>query len=174
MAKINREVVEMLARPVDVKKLVDGLFFDIDDLEMAGLKQPKLFLESGRFRAQMAMQLASYKRKMSRLTGKKSLKIRKSHNGLTETAIKTRLSMNSEIQSLQKQCDNFEVYEDFAKDLREAYKERLMVIAVLARLRGSEMSSELRQVKSEEDMDRLRRRAKKVREKFDDLGDDND
>jgi len=174
MSKVDRHVVEMLERAVDVKRLVDKLFFDIDDLETAALKQPTLYLESGRFRAQVSLSLASYKRKLSRLTGKKSMRVRKHSDNLTETAIKTQLSMDSEIQSLQKKLDDYQVYEGFSKDLMEAYKERIMVIAILSRLRASEMNSELRHAQSEDEVERIRKRASKVRKSFEELGEEYD
>ncbi len=174
MSKVDRELVEMLERPVDVKRLVRKLFFDIDDLEHAGLQQASLYLESGRFRAQTALRSASYKRKLSRMTGKKSIRIRRRGDNLTETAIKTQLSMDDEIQSLQKKCDEFGVYEEFGKQLTEAYKERIMVLAILARLKASEMNSELRNVKNAEESGRLRKRAEQVRKTFEELEDDDE
>lgn len=169
MSKVDRRVVEMLEKPVDVKKLVDRLFFAIDNLEEAAILQPKYYLESGRFKAQTALQLASYKRKYSRLLGKKSLRIRKKESGLKEGEVKAYLSVDPELQALQKKIDQADVYEDFAKQLVEAYKERLMVLAVLARLRASEINSELRQVKSEDDVRRLRKRAEKTQAAFAEL-----
>jgi hypothetical protein len=172
--KINREIVELLEKSVDVKRLVDKLFFSADDLETAALKQPTLYLEAGRFRAQSSLELSRLKRKLAKTLGVKGLKIRHNSKGLTETAIKSRLSTSHTIQDLQKRVDDFGIYEEFAKQLTESYKERLMVIAILSRLKASEISSELRHVKNAEQVDSMRKRAHKVRKSFEELGDDDD
>lgn len=172
--KINREIVELLERPVDVKRLVDKLFFNADDLETAALKQPTLYLEAGRFRAQSSLELSRLKRKLAKTLGIKSLKIRQGRTGLTETAIKSRLSTSHTIQSIQKRVDESEVYEEFAKQLTESYKERLMVLAILSRLKASEISSEIRKVKNAETVDAMRKKAHKVRKHFRELEGDED
>ena len=172
--KVNRDIVELLEREVDVKRLVDKLFFNIDNLEIAALKQPKLYLEAGRLRAQAALEVGTLKRKLGKIYGEESIKIRHKRTGLTETAIKSKISMNHEVQSAQKQLDNAEVYEEFAKQLTEAYKERLMVIAVLSRLRASEVSSELRAVKNNETVQGMRKRAHQARKHFEELGNDDE
>lgn len=172
--KINREIVEMLERPVNVKRLVDRLYFNADDLETAALKQPTLYLEAGRFRAQSSLELARLKRKLAKTIGIKGLKIRHERKGLTETAIKSRLSTSQTIQDLQTRVDNAEVYEEFSKQLTEAYKERLMVLAVLSRLRASEISSEIRKVRNAETVDAMSKRANKVRKHFRELENDDE
>lgn len=167
--KVNREIVELLEKEVDVKRLVDKLFFSPDDLEAAALKQPTLYLEAGRFRAQSSLELKRLQRKLAKESALKGLKIRQDRKGLTETAIKSRLSTSHTIQDLQTRVDHAEVYEEFAKQLCEAYKERLMVVAVLSRLRASEINSELRSVKNAETVEGMRKRAHKARKALNDL-----
>lgn len=170
--KINRDIVELLEKPVDIKRLVDKLFFSADDLESAALKQPTLYLEAGRFRAQSSLEASRLKRKLLKESGIRSLKIRNSVK--TEGAVKSKLSQSHTIQDLQKRVDESEVYEEFSKQLTESYKERLMVIAILARLKASEVNSELRHVKNAEEVSKMRQRAHKVRKSFDELGVDDD
>jgi Fe2+ transport system protein B len=172
--KVNRAIVEMLERPVDVKKLVDRLYFNADDLETAALKQPKLYLESGRFRAQTSLEAKRLARKLAKEIGIRSLKIRQRSNIKTEGAVKSQLSKSHTIQSLQKRVDDSEVYEEFAKQLTEAYKERLMVLALLSRLKASEISSEIRKVKNAETVDAMRKRAHNVRKHFKELSNDDE
>lgn len=172
--KIDQAIIEILEQPVDIRKLVDKLFFNLDALEIAAQKQPKLFLETGKFRAQTSLKRAAYKRRLARIIGKKSLKIRQTRTGLTETAIKNRLALDNKVQHIQKSLDNYEVYEEFAKNLSEAYKERLMVLLVLAKIRASEISSDLRSAMSEEQVDKMRKKANKVRRAFEELEDNDD
>lgn len=173
MSKVDREVVEILERDVKVKRLVDKLFFSVDDLETAALKQPKFYLEAGRFRAQSALRLRELTRKLAYKTSEIAIRFRK-HKGGTETSIKNAVSQDREVQHYQRQVDEAEVYDDFAKQLMESYKERLMVIAILAKLRVSEMNSELRSVQNEDTVNAMRKRAHKTRKAFRDLEGDED
>lgn len=174
MSRINREVVELLERDVNVRRLVDKLFFDADNLELAALKQPKLYLEAGKFRAQSALRLSTLRRKLARKMGELAISYRKRKGG-KETSIKNAVSQDREVQHYQKQVDEAEVYDEFAKQLVEAYKERLMVIAILTKLKVSEMSSQLRLMQSEDTVKAMRKRAHKTRKAFSMLeGDDDD
>lgn len=172
----DNELIELISRPVNLKKLVDRLFFEPDDLEYAALKQPKLYLETGRFRAQQALKLSSLKRRLVKIIGLKSLKIRQKHAGekLTEAAIKNQLSQSRKVQMLERSVDNAEVYVEFASQLSEAYKERMMILNILGKIRASEISSELRSAASEEVVDRMRKKANKVRERMSELGEDDE
>ena len=167
--KVSREVVELLERPVDVKRLVDKLYFNVDDLEDAAIKQPKLYLEAGRFRAQSTLRVATLKRRLARIVGEASIQIRHKRTGTTETAIKHRVGKDHKVQSSQRKLDHAEIVDLFASQLTEAYKERLMVIAILARLKASEISSELKAVKNEAAVKAMRKRAHEARKAFEEL-----
>jgi hypothetical protein len=167
--QIEQELLKILEKPVEVKKLIDNLFFNADDLEDAALHQPGLRLKSGKFRAQTMMRLKNLQRKLGRISAEKSLDIRHRKSGLTETAIKGRLSLDKDVQSAQRKADYADVYDEFAKQLVEAAKERGMVIAILIRLRASETSSEVRSVKNSEESERMHHRAHKVRSAYEEL-----
>src|SRR5476651_2167875 len=112
--KISRELVELLERPVDVKKLVDRLFFNADALEDAAIKQPKYYLEAGRFRSQAALRVSTLKRRLGKISGEASVKLRHKQEYKTEGAIKSQLALNKDVQSVQKKMDEAEVYYEFA------------------------------------------------------------
>ena len=174
MSKINQELVELLEHPVDVKRLVDRLFFSADDLETAALKQPKLFLETGKFRAQSALRVAKLKRRLGRVSAEAAIKVRSKGDKTTESAVKNSLAMNHKVQHAQRLLDQAEVYDDFSKQLSEAYKERIMVIAILARLKAAEVNSHLREAQSEETISRMSKKARAVRNRFDGLDTEDD
>jgi hypothetical protein len=167
--KISRELVELLEREVDVKHLVDKLFFNIDDLEGAAIKQPKYYLEAGRFRSQAILRVSTLKRRLARINGEASLKIKHNRTGMTATELKYEVTSSRKVQEIQKKLDMAEGYYEFASQLTEAYKERLMVIGILSKIRVSEMSSELRHVQNEETVNAMRHRAKKARDHFEEL-----
>lgn len=172
--KIDRELVEILETPVDIKKLVDKLFFAPDALERAALSQPKYQFEVGRLRTQMYLNKSSLRRKLSRLNGKKGLKLRQKHDLKTEGAVKERLTLDPEIREAQRAYDRAEAYDLAIEDLREAYKERNMVIGFITKLRTAEMMATLGRVRGEEATEKLRKRADSVRKKFKELDEDVD
>lgn len=163
MSKHRQEIVEMLEQSVDVRRLVRKLFFRADNLETASLSQPSLYIEAGRFQAQSAGKVSTAKRRLLRISGEESIKIRHKHDVTTEGAVKARLSLNHEIRNAQKEVDQSEVIYEFAKQLTEAYKERLLVLNILAKLKASEISSELRSVRGQAATDVMRKQAKRAR-----------
>jgi hypothetical protein len=157
---MQTELIELLQSPVDVKRLVKKLKFSIEDLESAAEEQPRLRLEAGKFKAQMGLNKASSKRKLGRIIGKKSLKLRKSGEYKTEGAVKNKLALDSKVQRYQKAFDTYEVYSEFADDLMQAYTERSMAVNILTRLRSSEINSNIAAVKGDEEVQRMRKKAR--------------
>ena len=167
--KIDRRLVEVLERPVDVKKLVDRLFFAEDNLEKAATYQPTLQLEVGRLRFQTMIKKSSLKRRLAKITGERGLKIRKHDEIKTEGAVKGKLALDPEVMHMQKKFDMAEAYDVFAEGLRETVKERLMAIGIIAKLRSSEMSAEIRSAQGEEVVEKMRKKARDARKRFEEL-----
>lgn len=170
MPKIPQDVIELLEKPVDVKRLVSKLYFKIDELEDAALEQPTLFLRAGRFQAQSALTNSTLRRRFARTSGEHSIHARHKREGKTETAIKNQVVLNKHVQSAQRKLDHAEAVYEFSKQLTETFKERLMVLSILARLRASETNSELRSVKNEEVVSSMRKKAHKARKQLEELG----
>lgn len=168
----SKELIELLEREVDIKRLVRKLAFDKDDLESAAASQPTLYLEAGRFRAQTLLNKIQLKTKLATVTSERSLKVRHKRDGATETAIKTRVLLDPVVQKYQKRFDHAEALYEFAEQFTEAWKQRLMCVAILQKIRNSEMSSELRSVKTEEEMEKLRKKARQARHRLEELEDD--
>lgn len=163
----DRDLLKALSKPVDVRKLIDKLAFDLDGLEEASMEQPKLRLRAGRLQVQMMLRKAQLKRQLAAVTGKKSIHIRKKHgNSYTATAIKNELGYDSEVHYAQRKLDEAEALEEYAKDLTEAFGERSKTLFNLVKLRVSEMGSELRQVKGQAEVDELRKKAHKMRDRM--------
>ena len=166
---MQTDLIELLQSPVDVKRLVRKLKFSIDDLESAAEEQPRLRLEAGKFKAQMGLNKASSKRKLARIVGKKSLKLRRSGEYKTEGAVKNKLALDSKVQRYQKAFDDYEVYSEFADDLMQAYTERSMAVNILTRLRSSEINSNIAAVKGDEEVEKMRHRARRLSDKHAEL-----
>jgi hypothetical protein len=168
MSSSDHELLKALSKPVDVRRLIDKLSFDLDGLEEASMDQPKLRLKAGRLQVQMMLRKSQLKRHLAALIGKKSIHIRRKHgNSYTATAIKNELGYDRDVRHAQRQLDEAEALEEYAKDLTESFKERSMAILNLRSLRVSEIGSELRSVKGHAEVDELRKKAHKMRERMD-------
>lgn len=167
MSHSDRQLLKALSKPVDVKKLIDKLTFDLDSLEEASMDQPRLRLRAGRLRVQMLLRKSQLKRELASLIGKKSIHIRRKHgNSYTATAIKNELGYDHDVRAAQRHLDEAEALESYAGDLVDCYKERSIVLLNLSRIRSSEVSHELRSVKGKAEVEELRNRAHKMRNRF--------
>lgn len=163
----DRDLLKALTKPVDVKRLIEKLAFDLDGLEEASMDQPTLRLRSGRLQVQMMLRKAQLKRELAAIIGHKSQRIRRKHgNSYTATAIKNELGYDRDVRHAQRKLDEAEALEEYAKDLTEAYGERSKTIFNLVKLRVSEIGSELRQVKGKAEVDALSHKARKLRDRF--------
>jgi hypothetical protein len=167
MSSSDRDLLKALSKPVDVCRLIDKLSFNLDGLEEASMDQPRLRLKAGRLQVQMLLKKAQIKRELAALIGRKSIHIRHKHgNNYTATAIKNELGYDREVKHLQRKLDEAEALEQYAKDLTEAFKERSMCLLSLTRLRTSETGSELRAVKGQSEVSEQRKRAHRMRDRF--------
>lgn len=163
----SHDLLKSLMKPVDVKKLIDRLSFDLEDLETAAMEQPRLRLRAGRLQSQMLLRKLELKRKVAAVVGKKSINIRHKHgNNYTATAIKNELGYDHDVKHAQQKLDEAEALESYASDLTECYKERSMALLNLTKLRSSEISSELRSVKGQAEVKALREKARKMRDRY--------
>jgi len=163
----SRDLLKALMKPVDVRKLIDKLAFDLDDLEVASLEQPRLRLRAGRLQSQMLLRKLELKGKVAAIVGQKSIHIRHKHgNSYTATAIKNELGYDRDVRHAQRKLDEAEALESYAKDLTECFKERSMALSNLIRLRSSEISSELRAAKGQAEVNELREKARRMRDRL--------
>lgn len=163
----EKVLLEVLAKPVDVRRLVDDLPFDLDTLEDASVNQPKLRLRAGRLRIQMLFRKAQLNRRLQAIIGKKSIRIRRRHgNSYTATAIKNELGYDPEVRRAQRKFDAADALEKFAYDITECYKERSMMLVSLGKQRGSEISSEIRSAQGRAEVEALREKARRKRQEL--------
>jgi hypothetical protein len=167
MPHSERDLLKALQKPVDVRKLIDNLSFDLQELEEASMNQPTLRLKAGRLQVQMMLRKAQLKRHLAALIGKKSIHIRHKHgNNYTATAIKNELGYDHDVRKAQRELDEAEALEEYAKDLTESYKERSIAILNLRSLRVSEVGSELRSAKGRAEVEELQKKARKMRDRM--------
>lgn len=174
MRKQSREVIELLEQDVDVRRLVRKLSFNSDDLDTAVAQQPSLYIGAGTFRAQALLRKLRLKQTLDRVTSERSIKVRHKLGDTTEGAVKVQVLLDPVVRKAQRRLDQANALYEFAEQFTEAWKQRLMAIAILQKIRSSEISSELRSVKSEEELGKLRKKAREARHKFEELEGEND
>lgn len=167
-----REILELLERPVDVRRLMKELAFDLDGFEEANRRQPRLFLEAGRYLTAAVLNKARAENRLESLKAEEGLRLRgKKTDGkksLTEKAIEDVVNTNPQISKSKQTYYLAKAAEVWAKQLLEAYNHRLQVLSNITRIRTGEMATELRAVKEKAAVDDMRERAEKVRRSMED------
>jgi hypothetical protein len=168
----HHEILEILRRPVDVRRLMSRLAFDTDNFEQANMEQPRLSLEAGRYRTQAALDRARLELQLETKQAELGVQLRRRGEGAkkapTDKSIQSRVILDPEVQRLRKRLYLAEASEVWAKQLAEAYQyQRLAVLKVIGDIRASEIASELRSVKERAAVDVVHRAAQKVRERYD-------
>src|SRR5580765_4874402 len=146
-----KEILRWLENPVNVKRLVTKLSFDLDGFEMANLEQPSLNLEAGRYLTQAVLEKVRAELKLEVGTAEIAQNIRDRYEGskLTEKALAERLALDKEGITLKRNAYLAKTTEVWAKQLLEAYNQRLQVLSNITKIRTGEMATNLRVVKEE-------------------------
>ena len=168
----SKEVLELLDKPVDVRRLIKELAFDLENFEEANRMQPRLFLEAGRYLTSAVLQKSKTENKLETMIAETGLKLRrekiKGKNSLTDKGIIDMVNGNPEVATLKNRFAITKAMEVWAKQLLEAYNHRLTVLSNITRIRTGEMATQLREVKEKAAVDDMRRRADKVRRSMED------
>lgn len=166
-----KEILEILRAPVDVRRLINRLAFDLDNFDRANMEQPRLSLEAGRYRTQAALLRARVELQLETKQAELGVQLRRRGEGAkkapTDKAITSKVVLDPEVQALRKRLYLAEATEIWSKQLAEAYQyQRLAVLKVIGEIRASELASELRTVKEKGALDIVRRAAEKARSRF--------
>lgn len=163
------EILELLDKEVNVRLLMKELTFDLDGFEQANLRQPRLYLEAGRYLTWAVLQRIRSENSLETSVADKGLELRNGKNGkLTEKAVADLVNTDEDIIKSKKRFAVMKATEVWAKQLLEAYGHRLQVLNNITKIRSGEMSVELRKVKEKAAVDEMSRAADRVRRKFDD------
>ncbi len=167
-----KEVLELLRRPVDLRRLMQRLPFDLDNFDQANMEQPRLSLEAGRYRTQAALLKARIELQLQTKEAELGVQLRRRGEGAkkapTDKSIQSKVVLDPEVQALRRRLYLAEATEIWAKQLAEAYQyQRLAVLKIIGEIRASEFASELRTVKERAAVDVVRRSAEKVRQQYD-------
>jgi hypothetical protein len=170
MANTTNEILALVEREVNVKRLVDKLSFDLENFEQANLEQPKLYLEAGRYRTWAVLEKGRAEVRLETGMAKYGLELRerKSDRGLTEKAIAEMVASSKDIVKLKQRVYMAKATDEWARQLLEAYNQRLEVLKNITKIRSGEMATELRSVKEKAAVDTMRRTQERARRELED------
>lgn len=175
-----RKFTHYLDEPVNVLKLIDELSFDPDDVEQASVDQPKLYIEAGKWRVQQMRKRSKALANLEVVTAEAGLKERRKKSSqprgerLTDAAIKDMVQLDKRVRKARMRTERAFAREEFGKILLTAFAQRQSATQVIAKVRASEMSNDLRKTKSNMARDEMSKRARKVRERYDAIGEDDE
>jgi len=138
----------LLDEPVDLSGLIEKLEFTEENIIVANREQSALFLEASRYRVkkmrsriQAEAQLDAEKAQASIFfrSKKKTSKV-----NITEGHIKDKVAVDSDVHEARQKYDKAQVYEEWARLLLEAYRQRGHAIKTLAELLGAEANAQAR------------------------------
>jgi hypothetical protein len=165
---------EILSEPVDLPGLIEKLDFSEENIIQANREQADLFLEASRYRVkrmrariQAESQLEAEKAKASiffRL--KKRNSTDKKAPNLTEAYIKDKIGVDAGVLEIRAKYDDALVYEEWAKQLLEAYKQRGRAIQTLSELLGAEAYAQARLARKTLELEGLETLKESVRKRF--------
>jgi hypothetical protein len=169
MAKTHSD---MFDAPVNVKRLIEKLQLDEDNLEEAALESARLTFEAGRYRVIKMRKRARASLAYDMLFAERRLRGRKKKDedgrkSFTEGAVSDLAQTSPEVATAKRDLDEAFAAEEVSKILLECYRIRRDMIKGIAQIRGAEISNELRSVRENmkhDEMDKLR---KNVRARFD-------
>lgn len=170
---------KLLDSKVNMVKLIDRLAFDPDELEEAAVEQPGLYLEASRWRIQQMKLRLVRAAKVERLKSKVGLAQRRekhTHRGerITEGHIKDIVELNPRLRKARIRLERAYLLEEFGKSLVETFRQREHMVRELLQSRGQEISSEIRQVKNRMAGNDIRKKARKLHDKYRDVREDED
>lgn len=165
----TKDIVQQLEKPVDVKLLIDKLSFDADDFDQANLEQPKLRLEAGRYRTWAVLEKARSEFRVEIVEAELGIELRdgKEEKKLTEKAIQQNVVVSKDYRQARRMAYLAKATEEWAKQLTEAYDQRLMVLNNIVKIRTGEMASNLRSVKEKAAVDVMMKKAERLRRNLD-------
>jgi hypothetical protein len=166
---MSKKPFDPLAESIDVRKLLNSIYFEEADYATANTDQPKLMLGAARYRIQMMRARITEESALNLVKAKMALKYRqRTLNGkpLTEAAIKEKVTTNKYVHRAESSYNNALVDEELAKQLFEVYKQRGNAISNIIKANSNAIARELWQMESKSQSEKLRAAASSVRQKY--------
>jgi hypothetical protein len=163
---------EILDAPVDLKGLMDKLDFSEEAVIQANREQPGLFLEASRYRVKkMRSRIQSESNlKAEQANASMFLRLKKKSaekgSSFTEGYIRDKVTVHPRVIEAQQVEDNAQVYEEWAKLLLEAYRQRGHAIKTLAEILGAEANAQARLARKEFEVEGFEKLKNAVRKRY--------
>lgn len=158
-----------LAKSVDLKLLLNSIYFAEEDVGTANLNQPTLMLGVARYRIQMMRERMRLEAADKLERSKRAYKYRKlTRNGkpLTEAGIKEKVEMNKYVHRIARELGEAVVDEELAKQLFEVFKQRGIAINNIIKANSNAIAKELWQLEKGASSEKLKAAAKALRGKY--------
>lgn len=170
----TNEILEFVQKPVEVRGLMKRLSFDLDNFELEGKQQARLYLEAGRYHTQAVLRRARLELRTEALEADLGIqyksKVTKDKKPLTDKAVSNRVQTNPDRIAAREKLALAEATEVWSKQLLEAFRQREQMLKMVGGMRQSEISSELRSVKEKGIVDQMAKKAKRVRDEYEEEG----
>lgn len=169
MAKPELTTRALLERPVKLRRLVDQLQFEVDQVEDAAREQPKLQLEAGRYRVQKIRAYNGAKLAHEQALASLKLKTRrfKDDKGKqkysNESSVSNKSELNPVVIKARIAMDDAAAEEELGKVLTDCYRQRSHMLLVIAKIAASEVQSDLRHTHNrlaQDEVNKIRSKAK--------------
>lgn len=163
---------ELLFGVIDVPDLVQQLEFAEEDITRATREQASLFLQAARYRIQTLRRKIQKESAYESVCSQVSIKLRQAKraaddkNKPTESAIKNRINVDPSVVAARREFERTIVYEEFAKLLVEAFRQRRDACRILAEIMGAESNAHARALRSEAEEQNLGTLRRKVAAKY--------
>lgn len=134
-----------------LSELISKLEFSLEELPSAIMEQPKLLLESSRYRVTKMRRRQELEAALTVTSSFVAQRLRKEENEkkVTEAYIRERSAKNPKVIQAQKDLDEAKVAEVWGKHLLDAYHERGSMIKALVQLMGAEAALEMKFIREE-------------------------
>ena len=183
MAKTLGEAINelraILDEPVDVRKLIRDIPFDVDGdgLERASLRQNSMYLKASRLRVQFMHHRARLLARLEEARSAAALKFRKKKDDkgkkeYTNPEVEELVTLDSEVKKIRRKLDNAYEFEEYTKLLLKTISDRQFILQSVGEMRNSEINAEIRATKARIARDEAIETSKKMRRKYDALSRD--
>jgi hypothetical protein len=168
--KSKSKLDTILDEPVDVPALIEKLDFSEENIIMANREQASLFLEASRYRVKRLRATIQAEAAYDTEKANAALYFRRQRRSVkrstTEAEIKEQVVIDEPAQAARAKYDKAQVYEEWAKLLLEAYRQRGHAIKTLAEILGAEANAQARIARKDLEVEGFERLKSAVRKKY--------
>lgn len=158
-----------LDEKVDLKKILDKLFFSEEDVINANLEQPKLMYAVARYRVQLMrvrMQKEASLKLVRAQAAHKYRKLMRDGKHLTEGAVREKVDSTHDVVKAEHSLDHAVIDEELAKQLFEVFKQRQIAINNIIKAGSNDIAKSLWELENSSKHKRLKDAAAVIKGRY--------